>query len=83
MTLIAGIISRKRDRPLPASVCNSLRGSVSRGEDDKITIHADEFSFLAKLDIGAFHEAGEFIDTDGNVTFVTGEPLIGDTGRAV
>ena len=80
MTLIAGILNRHRN-PLPSGVVDRIRRSISRCADDQLSVFEDEHSFLAKLDIGAFAERAELADMRGNVTLLTGEPLIRESGR--
>lgn len=81
MTLIAGIISRNRNRQLPASACESIRSAMSRHSGDTVSVFQGKFNFLAKLDIGAFGEKAEFAGRDGSITLVAGEPLISTKGR--
>jgi asparagine synthase (glutamine-hydrolysing) len=82
MTLIAGIISRNPNRPLPGSAGLSFRSLLSGKGGDAVSVFQDKFSVIAKLDIGAFDEQAEIADPDGAITLVTGEPLITNTGRA-
>ena len=76
MTLIAGIISRNSNRPLPEAVCDSLRQSISRDPRDEVSIYEDERSYFVKVDIGAFGEPAEKRDENGAITLLTGEPLL-------
>ncbi|HVQ37508.1 MAG TPA: asparagine synthase-related protein [Pyrinomonadaceae bacterium] len=75
MTLIAGAFSRK-NRPIPESVCESLRQSVSRHSDDQVQLFRDQRSYFVKVDIGAFVELGWHHELDGALSLVTGEPLL-------
>jgi len=77
MTLIAGIISCDPRVPVPESVCETLRRSVSRNAVDKPLVFQDKQSFFAKLEIGAFGEAAVLIDGNKALTLVAGEPLLG------
>ena len=74
MTLIAGIISR-RDRPLPESACASLAQSISRNATDEVIVFSDHSSYFAKVDISAFGAPGFYVDEDGALSLLTGEPL--------
>jgi asparagine synthase (glutamine-hydrolysing) len=77
MTLLAGIISRSHNHPLPASACDSLRQLISRNPADEVKIFQDERSCLLKVDIGAFGESGFKSDEDKGLTLLAGEPLLG------
>src|SRR2546423_12550958 len=76
MTLIAGIICRDRKVPMPSSVAEMLRRSISRTADDEPRVFEDKWSFFVKVDIGAFGEPAEIVDENGAITVVTGEPLL-------
>lgn len=76
MTLIAGIISRKIDQPVPAAVCEKLRQSITRNVEDQVRVFEDRRSFFVKADIGAFGDPAEKIDENGAITLLTGEPLL-------
>ena len=75
MTLIAGIFSRE-NRPISASVCESLRQSISRYSGDEVHVLKDDRSYLVKVDIGAFGEPGLLVDSSGALTMLAGEPLL-------
>jgi len=74
MTLIAGIISRKPNVPLPAAICETLQRSISR-ERDVAEVFSGPQSFFVRVDIGAFGEASVIEDEHG-WTFLAGEPLL-------
>lgn len=76
MTLIAGIVSRKKNVPLPTSISGTLRQAISRNPSDPVEIFSDENSYLVKLDIGAFGEPAMATSNDGSITLLTGEPLL-------
>jgi asparagine synthase (glutamine-hydrolysing) len=75
MTLIAGILSRN-DRPIPDSACESLRHSISRQAEDEVSVFKDDRSYFAKVDIGAFPEPGFFVESNGALSLLAGEPLL-------
>src|SRR6266446_553747 len=75
MTLIAGIFSRK-DRLIPVEACENLRQSISRHSDDEIDVFIDYRSYFLKVDIGAFGEPGVFVDSNGGLSMLAGEPLL-------
>jgi hypothetical protein len=81
MTLIAGIFARKPNVPIPVSVCEQLRRSLSRNEADSAATFGDERGFFVKLDIGAFDETAGIVGANGAVTLIAGEPLLGECGR--
>jgi hypothetical protein len=82
MTLIAGIVSRKPDVPVPAHVCSSLRAAISRNAKDEITARQYKSAFFVKLDIGAFRQPAEVVDEDGCLTMLCGQPLLAGDGNS-
>lgn len=81
MTLIAGIISRKRDLTVSRSVCDVLRKTISRDPADEITVFDDKRSYFVKLDISAFSEQSHKIGQNAALTLLTGEPLLDSEGH--
>jgi asparagine synthase (glutamine-hydrolysing) len=79
MTLIAGIFSRT-EQPLAHPDCESLRQLISRNPIDQVKTFKDNRSFFASVDIGAFCEPGSFIDANGALSLVAGEPLLRNGG---
>jgi asparagine synthetase B (glutamine-hydrolysing) len=77
MTLIAGIISR-REHPLPDSICAGLARSISRHPNDEVKAFRDRSSYFARVDIGAFAEAGFHVDSAG-LSLLTGEMLLSES----
>ena len=75
MTLIAGMLSR-HDRPLADSACASLGQVISRNPADEVMAFRDRRSYFAKVDLEAFHEPGFFVDPNGALSLLTGEPLL-------
>ena len=80
MTLIAGIVSRDPNQPLPAAIKTCILQNISRDPSSKSSIYEDERSFFVKLGVGACAEAAEIIDKNGRVTLIAGEPLLGSSG---
>jgi len=74
MSLIAGIINRQ-GRPIPDSVCSSLGQSISRNPADEVISFRYASAFFAKIDIGAFGEAGSLAD-ERALSLLTGAPLL-------
>ena len=79
MTLIAGMLSR-HDRQLADSACASLRRVISRNPADEVKAFRDRRSYFAKVDLEAFREPGFFVDANGALSLLTGEPLLGNRG---
>ena len=79
MTLIAGIFSRN-DQPVADADCASLRQTISRNASDEVKTFRDGRSFFAKVDIGAFAEPGSFMDRNGALSLIAGEPLLSSDG---
>jgi asparagine synthase (glutamine-hydrolysing) len=79
MTLIAGMFSR-HDRPLADSACASLQQVISRNPADEVKAFRDRRSYIAKVDLEAFHEPGFFVDASGALSLLTGEPLLSNRG---
>lgn len=75
MTLIAGIFSRN-DRPLADSACASLQQAISRNPADEVKTFRDPQTYFAKVDIEAFREPGYFVDPNGALSLLAGEPLL-------
>src|SRR6266850_4278938 len=75
MTLIAGVFDR-HGRPIAESTCAALRRLISRNSGDAISVFADRRSFLVKVDIGALGEPAAFVDPNGALSLLTGEPLL-------
>jgi hypothetical protein len=76
MTLIAGIVSRNGNHPVPAPVCDSLTRLISRDSSAEVSVFKDERSCLLKVDVRAYGEPGFKIDEDGSLTLLAGEPLL-------
>lgn len=76
MTLLAGIFTRSREQPLPASICEALKQTVSRNTDDEVSVFEDPRSYFVKVDIGAYGEAGFHRDAGGALSLLAGEPLL-------
>lgn len=81
MTMIAGIFSRN-GKALAESDCASLRQTISRNPTDEVKTFRDRRSFFARVDIGAFGEPGSFMDIDGALSLLAGEPLLGSGGSS-
>ncbi len=76
MSIIAGAYSRKTGVPVPTSVCESIKRLISRNPSDEVKVFGDRHAFLAKVDICAFDERGEYVSSDGSVSLAAGEPLL-------
>jgi hypothetical protein len=79
MTLIAGIFSRN-DQPVADADCASLRQMISRNASDEVKTFRDSRSYFAKVDIGAFAQPGSFMDRNGALSLIAGEPLLSNEG---
>jgi asparagine synthase (glutamine-hydrolysing) len=77
MTLLAGIFSRNH-QPVADADRASVRQLISRHPGDEVKTFSDSRSFLAKVEIGAFGEAGAFSEPGGAVSLLAGEPLLAD-----
>lgn len=79
MTIFAGIYACRTDKHLPDTFISELRSALSRYPDDekaRIDFGGDGV-YLAKIDIGALGEPGEF-STGGLTSYVAGDPLLQD-----
>ncbi len=76
MTLFAGIFCRNPGRPLPGSICDTLRAAISRHPADERVIFEDDRSFFVKVDIGAFGQPAVCKSADGSLTMIAGEALL-------
>jgi hypothetical protein len=75
MTLIAGIFSRN-NQPVAEADCALVRQLMSRNPADEVKTFRDNRSFFAKVNIGAFGEAGSFVDRNRALSLIAGEPLL-------
>jgi asparagine synthase (glutamine-hydrolysing) len=78
MTLLAGILSRQPDRPLPDTTCSYLKQAISRRAGEEIIMFRDDRVCLLKLDIGAYGEPAFRIDPTGSVSMLAGQPIFQD-----
>jgi len=76
MTLIAGAYSRHPEYPIPRDLARSLQRNLSRHPDDSVLVHEDSRFFLATVDIRAFRNKTIQRDQQGNISALTGEPLL-------
>jgi asparagine synthase (glutamine-hydrolysing) len=81
MTLIAGIFSRNDQSPTDSD-CESLRQTISRNPADEVKTFRDRRSFFAKVDTGVFGEPGSFMDANGALSLLAGEPLLSSGGSS-
>jgi hypothetical protein len=76
MTLIAGILGRRKGCPIDPSDCEELKEAISRNHGDKVTVFQDESAFLAKVDIGAYGQPAFEVSRTGSVALLAGETLL-------
>lgn len=76
MTLLAGIVSRRSQHPVPASMCATLRAAISRAKEAEVSVFKDARSYLLKVDIGAFGEPAAHVAPDGALSLLAGAPLL-------
>jgi asparagine synthase (glutamine-hydrolysing) len=76
MTLIAGILKRRKGVKVSPSDCEELRNAISRKRDDAVTIFEDESIFMAKVDVGAYGHPAFKVSPRGSVSMLAGEPLM-------
>ena len=79
MSIIAGILSRKRHQPLSQRLCDKIKQAVSRDPNDQVIGFQDANVALFKVDIGAYGEPA-FLNS-GSISMLAGEPLL-DLGPA-
>src|SRR5579872_1145260 len=84
MSILAGIVSRKPGRCVPADWCESLKLLISRHPGEQITRIADQRFCLFKADVGAFGSPAFYQAPCGTASMLVGEPLLSlsDQGRA-
>lgn len=81
MTLIAGILARRKGSPLNPANCHELKKAISRYSGDKVITFEGESVFLCKVDIGAYGLPAFEVLPSGSVAMLVGEPLLSrDTG---
>lgn len=76
MTLIAGILGRRKGYPINPSNRDELKRAISRNRDDKVTVFEDDSVILAKVDIGAYGVPAFRVSPSGSVALLAGEPLL-------
>lgn len=76
MSIFAGIYSR-HGTTVPSEVVGALRGTISRSADDlnKLIEYADDRLFMAKVDVGAYGEVGDYSENSLHA-FVAGAPIL-------
>ena len=82
MTLFAGIFNRRPGIPISDTTCDALKGAVSRGSQEGITVFKNDRACFVKWDINAYGEPAFKTDSDGAVSMLVGEPLLGLTDNA-
>ena len=78
MTIMAGLFSRRGRIKQMAGMCAEIRPLLSRCPADSAIEFADDYVWLAKVDIGVFGASGFYRSDDGSVAMLTGEPLLAD-----
>ena len=81
MTILAGVMSRRVDRPLDDSIRHTLSGLVSRHRGDDVRTFSGRHCALAKVDIGAFGSPAYRVGFSGSVAMVAGQPLLSPDGK--
>lgn len=81
MTLIAGIVSRRPDLPLPQAVCDTIRKTISRDPRDEIMVFEDKRAYFVQVDIKAFGKPSHKTADDGSLTLFTGEAFLADENQ--
>jgi asparagine synthase (glutamine-hydrolysing) len=76
VSVLAGILNRRADRPLTMAVCDNLKRAMSRNASDEVVGFQDANVALFKVDVGAFGEPAHRCDRDGTVTMLAGEPVL-------
>lgn len=76
MTLLAGVFSRRPDRPIDDALCVPLRAALSRHPGEAVATFRDARCFLAKVDVGAYRAPAFLIDGASAVSMLCGEPLL-------
>src|SRR6185503_9897672 len=82
MTLFAGIFNRRPGVAIPDTTCDALKGAISRGSQEGISVFKNDRAFFVKLDIQAYGEPAFKTDSDGAFSMLVGEPLLGLTDNA-
>ncbi len=80
MSIIAGIYCRDKNQIIPNQICNELKSLMSRNSDEDIIVFEDKRTYFVKVDVGAFGEFGHYLDSNGGVSLLAGEPLLSIEG---
>ena len=78
MTLLAGAFNISGALPRSDELLAAMSRALSRTPSDRLEIVRDARALLAKVDIGAFQARGHHVE-DGTATFITGDPICGDS----
>src|SRR3954451_25402919 len=78
MTIMAGLFSRRGRIKQLAKICAEIKPLLSRCPADSVVEFADDYVWLAKIDIGVFGASGFYRSGSESVAMLTGEPLLDD-----
>lgn len=80
MSILGGVFSRIPGRPLPDSVCESLKQAISAYPDDERSVYRDDRVCFVKVDFNAFGAPAFRVDPGGPVSMLAGHPLLDGSG---
>jgi len=82
MSMLAGIVSRSLQTPVPDDAKRRLRQLISRHAAEPLETYEDQHALLLKADFGAFGHPGFERSLCGSVAIVAGEPSLYGQGSS-
>lgn len=79
MSIFAGIYCRHENKIIPNQICDELNKLVSRNADADRIVFKNDRNYLVKVGFGVFGEVGHFTDSNGGISLLAGEPLLGNS----
>lgn len=76
MSILAGIISRKKEITITEEIRRQLCKEISRDPSDSVSEAGNKYAYLVKVDFGAFGAPAVKIDNTGSISMIAGEPLL-------
>lgn len=76
MTIFAGIVARSKSVAVVDSSRAALRRLISRFPGESVQEFGDENFCLVKVDLGAYGSPGAFVDAEGSISLLAGEPYL-------
>lgn len=83
MSIMAGIYSRSTDYVIGDDEFNEINRLISRNPNEQSVIYRNRNLAVIKVGIGAYKDEGGFIQENGTMSVITGEPLLDLCGGGI